>query len=132
MYIKIMTLIFLLLTVVLSYNEYKDGKMSARNFRIVYICEGIAFIGMIYLILVQRNQQKCGMLTCSRNMRGAKSTHKLRRTYVSRMKAGGVSLDTIRKDLGHKNILTTDKYIFETEEDDKVYEKKANACSTLQ
>lgn len=47
------------------------------------------------------------------------------------MKAGGVSLDTIRKDLGHKNILTTDKYIFETEEDDKVYEKKANACSTL-
>ena len=59
------------------------------------------------------------------------SAHKFRKTYASRLKAGGVSLDTIRKDLGHKNILTTDKYIFETEEDDKVYEKKANACSTL-
>lgn len=56
-----------------------------------------------------------------------KSSHKLRKTYASRMNAGGVSLDTIRKDLGHKSILTTDKYIFETEEDDKVYEKKANA-----
>ena len=34
-----------------------------------------------------------------------KSSHKLRKTYASRIKAGGVSLDTIRKDLGHKNIL---------------------------
>lgn len=56
-----------------------------------------------------------------------KSSHKLRKTYASRMKAGGVSLDTIRKDLGHTNILTTDKYIFDVDDEDKVYEKKANA-----
>ncbi len=48
---------------------------------------------------------------------------------LNRLSAKGVIY--FPTDLGHKNILTTDKYIFETEEDDKVYEKKANACSTL-
>ena len=62
-----------------------------------------------------------------------KSSHKLRKTYASRVKAAGVSLDTIRKDLGHKNILTTDRYIFDTDDEDRMYEKKASAlqvCST--
>lgn len=62
-----------------------------------------------------------------RNDTITKSSHKLRKTYASRMKAAGVSLDTIRKDLGHTNILTTDRYIFDTDDEDKVYEKKASA-----
>ena len=53
MYIKIMTLICLAMTIFLSYEEYKKGEMSARSFRIVCLCEFIAFMGMVCLILIE-------------------------------------------------------------------------------
>ena len=53
MYIKIMTLICLAITIFLCNEEYKNGKMSARNFKIVCVCEGVAFMGMVYRILME-------------------------------------------------------------------------------
>ena len=52
MYIKIMTIIATVLTIFLSYDEYKKGKMGVRNFKIICVCESIALIGMICLILI--------------------------------------------------------------------------------
>lgn len=52
LYITIMTIIALLLTIFFSYDEYKKGKMIARNFKIICICESIALIGTICLILI--------------------------------------------------------------------------------
>ncbi len=52
LYIQIITIIALLLTVFFSYDEYKKGTMKLRNFKIICVCEGIALLGMIYLILV--------------------------------------------------------------------------------
>ena len=51
MYIIIMTIIALILTVLFSYDEYKKGMMSSRNFKTVCVCEGIALIGAVYLLL---------------------------------------------------------------------------------
>ena len=51
-YIKIMTIVATALTMFFSYDEYKQGKMSARNFKIICVCESIAIIGMILLFLV--------------------------------------------------------------------------------
>ena len=53
MYIKIMTLICLAITIFLCNEEYKNGKMTVRNFKIVCVCEGIAFMGMVYQILTE-------------------------------------------------------------------------------
>ena len=53
MYIKIMTLICLAITIFLCNEEYKNGKMTVRNFKIVCVCEGIAFMGMVILIELQ-------------------------------------------------------------------------------
>ena len=55
-----------------------------------------------------------------------KSTHKIRKTYASRLYASGVPLEHIRKELGHQNLTTTEKYIFNpfTEE---TYELMAQA-----
>ncbi len=51
-YIKIMTIVASVLTAFFSYDEYKKGKMSVRNFKIICVCESIAIIGMIFLLLV--------------------------------------------------------------------------------
>ena len=51
-YIKIMTIIATVLTIFFSYDEYKKGKIGARNFKIICVCESVALIGMIYLILI--------------------------------------------------------------------------------
>ena len=57
MYIKIMTLICLAITIFLCNEEYKNGKMTVRNFKIVCVCEGIAFMGMVYQILTELQQE---------------------------------------------------------------------------
>lgn len=41
-----------------------------------------------------------------------KSTHKMRKTYASRLNANGVPLDAIREQLGHANLSTTLSYIY--------------------
>ncbi len=53
MYIKTVTLIFLALTIFLCHEEFRKGKISARNFKIVCVCEAIAFVGMVYQILTE-------------------------------------------------------------------------------
>ena len=50
--IRIMTIVFAALTIYLCHDEYKNGKMSSKNFKIVAICEGFAILGMILSILV--------------------------------------------------------------------------------
>ena len=50
--IGIMTIVFAALTIYLCHDEYKNGKMSSKNFKIVAICEGFAILGMILSILV--------------------------------------------------------------------------------
>ena len=50
--IGIMTSVFAALTIYLCHDEYKNGKMSSKNFKIVAICEGFAILGMILSILV--------------------------------------------------------------------------------
>lgn len=37
--IEIITIVFAAITIYLCYDEYKKGKMSLRNFKIVSICE---------------------------------------------------------------------------------------------
>lgn len=41
-----------------------------------------------------------------------KSSHKIRKTYASRLNANGVPLDCIREQLGHSSLSTTFSYIF--------------------
>ena len=53
MYTKIMILILLAITIFLCHEEFKKGVISARSFKIVCVCEGIAFIGMVYQILTE-------------------------------------------------------------------------------
>ena len=48
---EIMTIVFASLTIYLCHDEYKNGKMSSKNFKIVVICEGLAILGMIFLII---------------------------------------------------------------------------------
>lgn len=48
-YIKIMTIAACALTVFFSYDEYKQGNLSVRNFKIVCACQSIALIGAILL-----------------------------------------------------------------------------------
>ena len=49
--IEIMTIVFAVLTIYLCHDEYKNGKMSSKNFKIVAICEGFAILGMIFSII---------------------------------------------------------------------------------
>ena len=55
-----------------------------------------------------------------------KSTHKMRKTYASRLNACGIPLDYIRESLGHSNLNTTLGYIYNpltTEETQNLLEK---------
>ena len=49
--IGVMTIAFAALTIYLCHDEYKNGKMSSKNFKIVANCEGFAILGMIFLII---------------------------------------------------------------------------------
>ncbi len=41
-----------------------------------------------------------------------KSSHKIRKTYASKLNANGVPLDAIREQLGHADLSTTLSYIY--------------------
>lgn len=61
-----------------------------------------------------------------RNSLKVKSTHKMRKTYASRLNACGIPLDYIRESLGHSNLNTTLGYIYNpltTEETQNLLEK---------
>ena len=49
--IGVMTIAVAALTIYLCYDEYKNGKVSSKNFKIVAICEGFAILGMMFLII---------------------------------------------------------------------------------
>lgn len=49
--IGIMTIVFAALTIYLCHDEYKNGQMSSKNFKIVAFCEGLAILGMLFLII---------------------------------------------------------------------------------
>lgn len=56
-----------------------------------------------------------------------KSTHKMRKTYASRLNASGVPIDSIREMLGHASLNTTLAYIYDPLTSDETYELIANA-----
>lgn len=62
-----------------------------------------------------------------RNNTITKSSHKLRKTYASRMNAAGVPLDVIQRDLGHADAKTTLKYLYNAYDESTTYDLKANA-----
>lgn len=56
-----------------------------------------------------------------------KSTHKMRKTYASRLNASGVPLDAIREQLGHADLTTTLSYIYNPLTDKETYDLISNA-----
>ncbi len=50
MYITVMTMIATVLTIYFSFDEYKKGSMSTRNFKIICVCESAALLGLLYLL----------------------------------------------------------------------------------
>ena len=56
-----------------------------------------------------------------------KSTHKLRKTYASRLDMAQVSIEQIRIQLGHKHLSTTMDYIYNPLTDDETYERMSAA-----
>lgn len=75
--IEIITIVFAAITIYLCYDEYKKGKMSLRNFKIVSICESLAILGMIFLIICCYSNMKwlnhkfCGISDSSRSSVGS-------------------------------------------------------------
>ncbi len=58
---------------------------------------------------------------------GTKSTHKMRKTYASRLNAAGVPIDAIREQLGHSELSTTLSYIYNPLTEDATYSLISNA-----
>ncbi len=56
-----------------------------------------------------------------------KSSHKIRKTYASRLNASGVPLDAIREQLGHVDLSTTLSYIYNPLTDEETYKLIAKA-----
>ena len=56
-----------------------------------------------------------------------KSSHKIRKTYASKLNAYGMPLDAIRELLGHSNLSTTLSYIYNPLTDEETFDilKKA-------
>lgn len=58
---------------------------------------------------------------------GTKSTHKMRKTYASKLNAAGIPLDFIREQLGHSNLSTTLGYIYNPLTEEETYSLLSNA-----
>ena len=56
-----------------------------------------------------------------------KRSHKIRKTYASRLNAFGVPIDAIREQLGHSELSTTLSYIYNPLTEDATYSMIANA-----
>lgn len=56
-----------------------------------------------------------------------KSTHKMRKTYASRLNANGVPLDAIREQLGHSSLSATLGYIYNPLTEKETYKLIAKA-----
>ena len=51
MYIYVITIIAAALTIYFSSDEYKKGSMSARNFKIICVCESIILLSQFYFLM---------------------------------------------------------------------------------
>ena len=49
--IEIIKIMMTVITIYLCYDEYKKGKMSSRNCKIVSVCEELAILGITFLII---------------------------------------------------------------------------------
>lgn len=58
-----------------------------------------------------------------------KSTHKMRKTYASRLVACGVPIEHVRQELGHRYLSSTYDYIFNPFTSDETYELMTKAFS---
>lgn len=56
-----------------------------------------------------------------------KSSHKIRKTFASRLEAGGVPMEAIRDLLGHSNLMTTMSYVFNPLTDVETTQKISDA-----
>lgn len=56
-----------------------------------------------------------------------KSTHKMRKTYASRLNASGVPIEHIRVELGHRYLTSTMDYIYNPLTDDETYNLMSQA-----
>lgn len=62
-----------------------------------------------------------------RKGKATKSTHKMRKTYASRLNANGVPLEHIRVELGHRYLTSTMGYIYNPLTDEETYKLMAQA-----
>lgn len=62
-----------------------------------------------------------------RKGKATKSTHKMRKTYASRLNASGVPLEHIRVELGHRYLTSTMDYIYNPLTNDETYDLMAQA-----
>lgn len=51
MYTTIVTMIAAALVIYFSSDEYKKGSMSARNFKIICVCESVILLSQLYFLL---------------------------------------------------------------------------------
>lgn len=58
-----------------------------------------------------------------------KSTHKMRKTYASRLVACGVPIEHVRQELGHRYMSSTYEYIFNPFTTDETYDLMTQAFS---
>ncbi|WP_349948903.1 tyrosine-type recombinase/integrase [Lacrimispora sp. BS-2] len=58
-----------------------------------------------------------------------KSSHKIRKTYVSRLAMGDVPVDDIRKEMGHQDLETTYGYIFNPLTEEETYACKEKSLN---
>ena len=74
------------------------------------------------------HKKKCEMVIpvlekyAERNGQKTKSTHKMRKTYASKLNANGVPLDCIREQLGHSRLSTTLGYIYNPLTEQQTYD----------
>ena len=108
-------------------NNYLDG-MYAETGDSVFLAVKLNF--MLGLRVGERitSRQVAYVLEkyAERNSLKVKSTHKMRKTYASRLNACDIPLDYIRESLGHSNLNTTLGYIYNpltTEETQNLLEK---------
>lgn len=64
-----------------------------------------------------------------RNNKIVKRSHKMRKTYASRLANANVSLDCIRENMGHSNLQTTLSYVYNTATDEETYNLMSKALA---
>lgn len=64
-----------------------------------------------------------------RNDKIVKRSHKMRKTFASRLANAGVALDFVREQMGHTNLETTLSYVYNTATDAETYDMMSKALA---